>query len=172
MPQGWQQRLAKQAVVCQIDGRGPMQWPSIRDHTLLQQQQQQPHRSQLAGIGACGTAGPGAALTATAAAIAAVIGTACAASTNPGEGMLQLVDVVRVRIACSSLVDKSVVTLRATPRPSRWPGQQQVSIIDYDYRGRLYPGSVRVDDVVLFVSPGDVEDAAYYAGESAQMCDM
>jgi hypothetical protein len=31
----------------------------------------------------------------------------------------------------------------------------------------MYPDSLHVDDVVLFVSPGDVEDAAYYAGEDA-----
>lgn len=36
---------------------------------------------------------------------------------------------------------------------------------DIQYRGRTYPDSVHAEDVALFVSPGDVEDAAYYAGK-------
>lgn len=76
-------------------------------------------------------------------------------------------DVVRVRIACSVVINATVTTLRTTPRPPTFPGVQRVGLVDFEYRGRMYPDSVHVEDVVLFVSHGDVEDSAYYAGEDA-----
>jgi hypothetical protein len=45
-----------------------------------------------------------------------------------------------------------------------------VLLVDYDHRGRVFPGSVHARDVALFVSPGDVEDAAYYAGVCVCVC--
>lgn len=78
--------------------------------------------------------------------------------------MLLYEDVVRRRIACSPNISASVSTLQNTPRPPAFPGTQQVDLRDYDFRGTLYPNSVHAADVALFVSPGDVEDAAYYAG--------
>lgn len=85
---------------------------------------------------------------------------------SPGEGVLLMEDVVRVRLACSSVMNATINTLRTTPRPASMPGQQSVKLIDYTHRGHMYPDSVHAVDVAVFVSPGDVEDAAYYAGYS------
>ncbi len=79
--------------------------------------------------------------------------------------MLWLQDTVRQRIACSPVVNATLTTLNSTPRPPGFPGTQQVSLIDYWHKGRVYPHSVWMKDVAVFVSPGDVEDAAYYAGK-------
>lgn len=76
-------------------------------------------------------------------------------------------DCVRQRIVCSSNIDATVTTLSSTPRPPGFPGTQQVSVIDYLHRGKVYADSVHMQDVVVFVSPGDVEDVAYYAGRPA-----
>jgi hypothetical protein len=82
-----------------------------------------------------------------------------------GEGILELIGVSRRRIACSRVVNASLATIRNTPRPAGFPGTQEVGLVDYMHRGRLYPDSMHSTDVALFVSPGDVEDVAYYAGE-------
>jgi len=79
--------------------------------------------------------------------------------------VLVLEDVVRSRMACSSVVNATINTLRTTPRPPSAPGVQQVQLITYYHRGTEYPNSVHSADVALFVSPGDVEDAAYLAGK-------
>lgn len=82
-----------------------------------------------------------------------------------GEGVLVLEDVVRSRIACLSVVNATVNTLRTTPRPPAAPGVQRVQLITYYHRGTEFPNSVHSEDLALFVSPGDVEDAAYLAGK-------
>lgn len=84
-----------------------------------------------------------------------------------GEGVLRIQDTLRMRIACSESINATLTALRTAPRPAAFPGTQQVSLEDIQYRGRTYPDSVHVEDVALFVSPGDVEDAAYYAGRCA-----
>jgi hypothetical protein len=91
-------------------------------------------------------------------------------SVAAGEGILDLVGVLRRRLACSRVVNATLSTMRNTPRPLGFPGTQEVELVDITHRGRLYPDSVHARDVVFFVSPGDVEDAAYYAGESSQDC--
>jgi hypothetical protein len=87
-----------------------------------------------------------------------------------GEGMLRMEDAVRQRIACAPTVNATVATLNGTPRPPAFPGIQRATVVDYWLRGRLYPDSVLAQDVVMFLSPGDVEDAAYYAGGCCDCC--
>lgn len=89
-----------------------------------------------------------------------------------GEGKLEIEDTFRLRLACGANINGSASALRTAPRPTAFPGTQAVSVQDTQYRGKTYPDSVRADDVVVFVSPGDVEDAAYSAGACAGSPDM
>lgn len=89
-----------------------------------------------------------------------------------GEGTLKVVDSFRLRLACAADVNGSVSTLRTAPRPAAFPGTQAVSLQDAQYKGKTYPDSVLADNVAVFVSPGDVEDAAYSAGACAGSADV
>jgi hypothetical protein len=88
----------------------------------------------------------------------------CCAGVPAGEGTLQHEDNFRLRLACAADIRGSASTLRTAPRPPAFPGTQMVSLQDAEYRGKVYPDSVLAEDVAVFVSPGDVEDAAYSAG--------
>jgi hypothetical protein len=75
-----------------------------------------------------------------------------------------LLSVVRVRLACLPVASNLKHTLTATPRPPELTGKQQVSILDYYWRGTVYPGSVHSSDLALFLGPGDVDDMQSFRG--------
>jgi hypothetical protein len=79
-------------------------------------------------------------------------------------GMMLLLGVVRVRMACMPIASNHAASLMAIPRPADLPGAQQVTILDYFWRGTVYPGSVHSSDLALFLGPGDSDDMQAFRG--------
>lgn len=84
---------------------------------------------------------------------------------NAGDGgTMILLSVVRTRLACLPVAPTLPATLTATPRPAGLPGKQRVSILDYYWRGHVYPGSFHSSDLALTLGPGDVDDMQSFKG--------
>lgn len=84
---------------------------------------------------------------------------------NAGDGgTMILLSVVRMRLACLPVAPTLPATLTATPRPAGLPGKQRVSILDYYWRGHVYPGSFHSSDLALTLGPGDVDDMQSFKG--------